>query len=147
MKEVGNIAPKIRPEDIVYIGVRDIEEEEIDIMRRLGIRNITVPEVREKGVDAIVEIVNDKLKDCDIIYVSFDVDSMCPSLSSYGTGTPVIDGIGPEEAEEILVGLAKNPKTICYEIVEVNPCLDEKFNTMAQIALNIIDALIRVIKK
>jgi arginase len=146
LKNVGGIAPKINPEDIVYVAVRDIETEEIAIMDRLGIHNISVDDLREKGMDSIIETINDRLKDCDIIYVSFDVDSMCPSLSSYGTGTPVDDGMSPQEAQDMLVALAKNPKVICYEIVEVNPCLDEKFNSMAEIALNIIEAVINIIK-
>ncbi|WP_395045787.1 arginase [Flavobacterium sp.] len=146
LKQVGNITPKVNAEDIVYIGVRDTEAQENAIMDRLQIKNCEVSEVRLKGVSEIIKIVNEKLKDCDIIYVSFDVDSMDPDLTSHGTGTPVDNGLTPQEAKEILIALAQNPKTICIEVVEVNPCLDEKENTMAEITLDIVEAITQTIK-
>ena len=57
------------------------------------------------------------------------------------------NGLTPEEAISLLTGLAQNPKTICIEVVEVNPCLDNKLNTMAEITLGIIEAVMPIIKK
>ena len=145
LKSVGNISPKIKSQDIVYVGVRDIETEENWILEQLKIKNILVSEVRDKGVDAIVSLINEALRQCDIIYISFDVDSMDPDLTSYGTGTPVKNGLTPEEAKAILIALAENPKVICLEVVEVNPCLDNKINTMAETALDIIEAFIQTV--
>lgn len=142
LKHIGGIAPKIVPEDVVYIAVRDTEDQENDIMNRLQIKNYSVNELREKGVSNVINEIELKLSNCDIIYVSFDVDSMDPDLTSHGTGTPVENGISPEEANEILVALAKNEKTVCMEIVEVNPCLDEKVNEMAEVSMNIIESVI-----
>ncbi|MGC4041365.1 MAG: arginase [Flavobacterium sp.] len=146
LKNVGGIAPKILPEDIVYIAVRDTEEQEDCIMKELSIRNYSVSELREKGVAAVIAEINTKLKDCDIIYVSFDVDSMDPELTSYGTGTPVKDGLSPDEAREILITMAKDPKTVCVEVVEVNPCLDDKVNTMAEVALSLVESVTDVLR-
>lgn len=147
LKSVGTAREKLRPDNLVYIGVRDTEVEEDAVMERLKIRNITVKEVRHLGVEAVIAEVEKKLADCDLIYVSFDVDSMDPDLTSYGTGTPVKNGLTPEEAKEILVGLARNPKTVCMELVEVNPCLDDKKNKMAETALHLIEAIIPEIQK
>lgn len=146
LKNVGGIAPKILPEDIVYIAVRDTEEQEDCIMRELNIKNYSVAELREKGIPAMMEEISQKLSSCEIIYVSFDVDSMDPDLTSYGTGTPVKDGLSPQEAEQILVSIAKNPKTVCMEVVEVNPCLDNKVNTMAEVALGLIESVVKALK-
>jgi arginase len=147
LKNVGGIAPKIAPEDIVYIAVRDTEEQENIMMEQLQIRNFQVDEVRQKGVAAIITAINEKLKDCDMLYISFDVDSMDPELTSYGTGTPVKNGLSPQEAKEILVSLAQNPKLVCLEIVEVNPCLDNKINTMAEITLELLEAVTTTLKQ
>ncbi len=78
--------------------------------------------------------------------MSFDVDSMDPDLTSYGTGTPVKNGISPVEANELLKAFAKNKKTVCIEFVEVNPCLDEKINTMAEITLDLIETVLNELK-
>lgn len=146
IKHVGGIAPKINAEDIVYIAVRDTEDQENDIMNRLQIRNYSVDELRSKGVPTVINEIETKLSNCDIIYVSFDVDSMDPDLTSHGTGTPVKNGITPEEANAVLNSFAKNPKTVCMELVEVNPCLDEKINEMAEVSMNIIESVMNSLK-
>lgn len=138
LKNVGIAGPKFNAEDLVFIAVRDTEPEENAILDRLNIKNFTVKELRELTVNKVIEAIHTKLKDCTHIYISFDVDSMDPELSSYGTGTPVPNGLSPEEAEELLLHFAKWDKTSCIEVVEVNPCLDEKKNKMAEITFDLI---------
>lgn len=147
LKQTGGIYPKINPEDVVYIAVRDTESEEDCIIDLLGIQNYQVADLRAKGIAAIMAEIESKLADCDCIYISFDVDSMDPDLTSHGTGTPVKNGLKPEEAEQIMVHLAKNKKTVCIEVVEINPCLDEKVNTMAEVSLGIIEAVTATLKQ
>ena len=146
LKKVGNISPKVLSEDVIYIAVRDTESQEDCVLNELGIRNYSVAEVREKGVHTIIDEINLKLSQCDVIYVSFDVDSMDPELTSYGTGTPVKNGLSPQEADQILISMAKNPKTVCIEVVEVNPCLDDKKNRMAEVALSLIQSIVKTLK-
>lgn len=138
-KYTGTI--KLNPADLVFIGVRDTEYEENQLISENNITNHTVESVRKEGAQAIVQHVLEQLDPCDIIYVSFDVDSMDPEITSFGTGTPVGNGIFPEEAEEILTLLAQDPKTVCIEFVEVNPCLDNKENTMAETAFSLLESV------
>lgn len=138
-KYTGTI--KLNPADLVFIGVRDTEYEENQLIAENNITNHTVESVRKEGAQAIVQHVLEQLDPCDIIYVSFDVDSMDPEITSFGTGTPVGNGIFPEEAEEILTLLAQDPKTVCIEFVEVNPCLDNKENTMAETAFSLLESV------
>ena len=128
MKNLGGIAPKIEFEDLVFVGVRDIEEPEEKLMNTHQIRNYTVAEVNAKGAKAIGEQVLAQLEGCDHIYISFDVDSMDADLVSEGTGTPVKDGLSAEQAGELLETLVQSPKLIAFEMVEINPCLDNKRN-------------------
>ncbi|AMA49861.1 MULTISPECIES: arginase [Flavobacterium] len=146
LKNVGGITKKINPEDLVYIAVRDTESQEEAVIEKLGLKWYTVQDVRNLGIWTLVNNINTQLHQCDIIYISFDVDSMDPLLTSHGTGTPVPNGITPQEAKDLLVHLTSNPKTACVEVVEVNPCLDEKINTMAEIALDIVDSIVNVVK-
>ena len=145
LKNTGKEGAKINPADLVYIAVRDTEPEEEHLMKELDLRNYTVKEVREKGVENVLSEILDKLAPCDIIYVSFDVDSMDPILTSYGTGTPVANGLSPEEAAGFLEGFAANTKTACMEFVEVNPCLDEKKNKMAEVAFELLERTVNTI--
>lgn len=143
LQQTGNISPKIAAENLVYIAVRDTEKQEDEIIDRLAIKNYKVAEVRQKGIDAVMAEIDHQMSDCDLIYVSFDVDSMDPDATSHGTGTPVKNGLFPNEAKEILTTLAKNAKTVCMEFVEINPCLDEKTNTMAEVALDLVESVVQ----
>lgn len=147
LKNIGVDGPKVQPQDIVYIAVRDTEVPENEIVSRLNIRNYKVDEVRTLGVEATANAVLEQLSDCDIIYVSFDVDSMDPSHTSHGTGTPVGNGLMPEEARYFLTEFAKQDKTVCMEFVEINPCLDEKMNTMAEVAFELLEATATELEK
>ena len=148
LKNTGGIAPKIVSDDIVFIAVRDTEAPEDALIERKNIRNFTVEEVRNSGVESIVKQTLEILSDCDILYVSFDVDSMDCDLVSYGTGTPVKNGLTKEEANYFVSRFANENKTVCLEVVEINPCLDNKKNTMAETAFEILDdATHAIIKK
>lgn len=146
MKNIGGIAPKIDAKDLAFIGLRDLEEEEIALMKRKNLQNISVEELRKKGVEKVNEQLIDKFKDCDEIYISFDVDSMDPDIVSYGTGTPVKNGLSPEEARELLSFFAANEKVKCIEFVEVNPCLDNKINKMAETAYQLLKEVLSTVE-
>ena len=65
---------------------------------------------------------------------------------SYGTGTPVADGITPDEGKTLLGTLLSDPKLGCFEIVEVNPLLDNKKNTMAETALGVLEKAVETLE-
>jgi len=136
----------LKPSDLIYIGVRDVEEEEIHAMKQLNLRNYTIKELRERGLSLCIDEIKEKFQSCDIVYVSFDVDSMDPSETSYGTGTPVPNGLSFEEAKSILQHMATLPNLACMEMVEINPCLDNEKNKMAEKSFELIKALVKSLK-
>lgn len=143
LKNVGKIAPKINPEDIVFIALRDYEKEEDYLLKRHGIKVIPVQEVRKKGVESVVRSSLLHLSNCDDIYISFDVDSLDSSISR-GTGTPVSNGLREREAEDLLATFMQNHKICCFEVAEVNPTLDKE-NLMAEIAFNILQRSVNIL--
>ena len=143
LKNLGKICPKILPEDVVFIALRDTEKEEDYILKKLGIKIIPVSEVRKKGVEHVVRQTLLNLKQCDDIYVSFDVDSLDSSISR-GTGTPVPNGLKEREAEDLVASLMQNHKICCFEITEVNPTLDKE-NLMAEIAFNVLQRSVNIL--
>ena len=147
LKQMGGISPKILPEDLVFIGVRDTEHQEDEIMKSLKIKNHSVSEVNQFGTQKIVSDIEKQLNNCDCIYISFDVDSMDPLYTSHGTGTPVDNGLTPEQALELLTLFARNEKTVCIEFVEVNPCLDEKTNKMGEVTAELVEKVIEELEK
>lgn len=138
LKNIGLEGPKIQLEDIVFIALRDTEEPEDHLVQKHNILCIKPNEMRSRGLERTVSDVFEKLSSCDIIYVSFDVDSMDSAISE-GTGTPVPNGISNIEAKELNERLIRNPKVVAWEMVEVNPTLDTQ-NRMAEVAFEILEA-------
>ena len=147
LKNSGNIAPKINARDIVYVGLRDTEEPEDYYISKNNIKSIFVEEVRRNGVAKISQEILSYLDKCDMIYVSFDVDSLDCDLVSYGTGTPVPHGLTEQEAGGLINHLLIDKRTNSFEIVEINPCLDNKQNKMAETTFRILESATSIIEK
>ena len=143
LKQIGKITPKVLPEDVVYISLRDFEKEEKHLIDKYGMKVVSTKEVRSKGPENIVRSVLRYLSDCTDIYISFDVDSLDSSISK-GTGTPVGNGLKEREAEDLISKFMQNRKICCFEITEVNPTLDKE-NLMAEIAFNILQRSVNVL--
>lgn len=146
MKNIGVPVQKVLPEDVVFFGVRDTEEPEDKQMEKYGIKNYKVAEVRYRGLEVCVTEALEKLKECDVIYISFDVDSMDCDMVSYGTGTPVPKGFDQYEIINIINGLLDSKKVACVEFVEVNPLLDFKGNKMAETAFEVLEEVTKKIE-
>ena len=138
IKNVGIPGAKINPEDIVLISVRDFEKPENYLMNKYNINFIETEDVKKMGAEKMAERALQMLDHCDLIYISFDVDSMDSRISS-GTGTPVPNGLTVEEAKVLNAELAKSPKICAWEIVEVNPTLDTE-NRMAESGFEVLEA-------
>ncbi|KAA9035853.1 arginase [Ginsengibacter hankyongi] len=143
LKNFGKIAPKVLPEDIVFISLRDYEKEEKHLIEKYGMKVITTAELRRKGPENVVRAALRYLTECTDIYVSFDVDCLDSSITK-GTGTPVSNGLKEREAEDLVSKFMQNRKICCFEITEVNPTLDKE-NLMAEIAFNILQRSVNVL--
>jgi arginase len=129
----------------VYVAVRDTEPEEDALITRLGIKWIRLPEIQEKGSRQLAREIFEHLHHCDMVYISFDVDSL-DSHFSKGTGTPVEDGLYLSEGENLCQDLLANERVICFEMGEINPTLDQE-NTMAHNAFGILEKATAAIEK
>ena len=147
LKKVGDIYPKISADDIVFIGLRSTEDAEDYFIIDNNLKKVSVEEVRRRGHEKVSEEVLEYLSSCDTIYISFDVDSLDCDLVSYGTGSPVPNGLTEQEAGGLINNFLINKKTSCLEVVEINPCLDNKQNRMAETALRILDRACSIIEK
>lgn len=136
LKNLGGICPKIKYNDLVFIALRDFEPQEEYLIKKNKVRIFNLQEIRKKAVERVaIESLN-YLEHCDLIYVSFDVDSMDSRISS-GTGTPVPNGITEKEAGNLIYYIMRSKKIICFEMMEINPTLDRE-NLMAENAFEIL---------
>ena len=145
LQNLAEPGPKLLPEHLVYVVVRDTEAEENAIIDQLGIKNFTLAELREKDIRTVAREIYERLRFCDLVYISFDVDSL-DSRFSKGTGTPVKDGLDVAQAIELCQTLLDNDRVVCFEMVEINPTLDSE-NTMAANAFDILEAATEAIQQ
>jgi arginase len=129
--------PKIGPENVVLIGIRDIDTTERDNIRRAGISHIyTMRDLDERGMRAVMEeALGAAGTDTAGYHVSLDMDWIDPE-DAPGVGTPVRGGATYREAHLAMEILADHGRLISFEIVEVNPVIDEH-NRTADLAVEL----------
>ena len=144
LKSIGSsgITPKVMPEDIVFIGIRDAEEEEWGLIEEFKIKTFEPHDIKEHGIFYAINNALKYLESCDLIYVSFDVDSMDPSVS-VGTGTVVSNGLTFTEAEAVFKAFLNHPKLVAFEITEINPSLDQDGNKMANVVAALLNSVLK----
>ena len=127
----------LQSKNIVFIGLRDAEQEEWALINQLNIKAITPEIIAEQGISKVLDSTLKHLAHCDVIYVSFDVDSMDPSIST-GTGTPVNNGLDLDQTQYLIKGLLEDPKIAALEITEINPEIEQNNQAMHQVVLQLL---------
>jgi arginase len=121
--------PKVEPQNIVLVGVRDLDTQERRLVKKSGVRVFTMRDIDERGMR---EVMADALKyatdDTDGISVSLDMDFVDPS-DAPGVGTPVRGGVTYREAHLAMEMIADSDAMAAMEIVEINPVIDEHNRT------------------
>jgi arginase len=130
------ICPKLLPEDLIYIGIRDLEKEEWEAIDRLQIKNYTPDSIQLNGIQKVTDEVVNYFSEYDYIYISWDADSLDPSISR-GTGTPVNNGLSLSQAETLISAFTGMPNFKVLEITEINPLLDTE-NSMANAIIKVL---------
>lgn len=136
---IGRDGAKLRPEDVVLIGLRDLDREERGLIRKSGVNYYTMRDIDEKGISAVMNDALNRLEHLDHIHVSFDVDSLDPNVAP-GVGTPVKGGLTYREAHLIMETLSDTDRVLSMDIVEINPMLDA-FNSTADTAVGLTVSL------
>jgi arginase len=126
LKKLGRrrISPKIQGRDIVFIALRSTETEEERIITKEEIKTFRPQDIVSLGIEQVAQQTLNHLRNCDCIYVSFDVDSLDSAISE-GTGTPEPNGLNLEQAAYLLRTFGSEERLLGMEITEINPILDE----------------------
>ena len=130
-------SPKVKPENTALIGIRSIDAKERENTRRLNLPVYTMSDVDKLGIHRIIVKVLKQLKEnVDHIHVSFDLDSVDPTVAP-GVGTPVLGGLSYRETHLLMETIAECGCMNSLEVTEINPILDER-NKSARFAAEVI---------
>ncbi len=136
---IAGFAPKVKPENVVIIGARDLDPGERELIKRIGIKVYTMHEIDRLGMTRVMEeAVAHVSKNTDGVHLSLDLDGLDP-LHAPGVGTPVIGGISYREGHLAMEILAEADILTSAEFVEVNPILDRE-NVTARVAVALISS-------
>ena len=137
--ELGNIyefSPKVDPENCVLVGIRNVDNFEKENIRKAGVEVFTMRDIDERGMRVVME---DALamagRGTAGYHVSLDMDWIDPE-DAPGVGTPVWGGATYREAHLAMEIIADHARMLSFEIVEVNPVIDEH-NQTADLAVEL----------
>lgn len=129
----------LNADQIIMIAIRDLDRGERIALRQSGITVYTMRDIDEHGMAFIMRRTLSQLEDVESIHVSFDMDSLDPTVAP-GVGTPVSGGLSIREAHLIMEFLHDSQKVAALDLVEVNPILDQ-FNRTAELAVDLTCSL------
>ena len=129
LTELRGFAPKVDPQNVVLVGIRDVDSLEKLQVKKTGVTAFTMRAVDEDGLRRVMErAVAIASAGTAGFHVSFDMDSVDPHEAP-GVGTPVRGGLTYREAHLAMEIICDCAGMLSMEIVEVNPVLDEANRT------------------
>lgn len=136
----------IDPEDLLFLGIRAAEPEEVEIVKReKDITVISATDVDEMGWKECAQVIYNKFRDYDNIYFTLDIDVLDPAFAP-GTGTPVSGGINSRELINLVRFMLNKQPIMDMDIVEVAPPLDANDIT-SWAALRVIEEVFSIIDR
>ncbi len=129
--------PAIRPEHLVYVGLRDLDAAEKALIVELGIHAFTMRDIDERGLRAVMDDAV-SIATCGTggVHLSCDADWIDPGEAP-GVGTPVRGGATLREAHLAMEIIHDSGALIAMDLVEINPILDRQNHT-AELAADLI---------
>jgi len=129
MAQLLHVKPVLLPEHVAVIGVRSFEEGEKKLLERLNVKVYYIEEVKKRGLSTVLEEAILRVNRGTVGFgVSIDVDVLDPKEAP-GVGSPVKEGVQPDELLSVLPMLNQHPKLLGVEVVEYNPERDVDHKT------------------
>jgi arginase len=128
--------PALRPEHVVLIGVRSLDDGERELVHELGVSVHTMTDLDRKGVEPAVRESLERVAGAAFVHISLDMDVVDPDVAP-GVGTPVRGGLSYREAHLAMELVAESGLLGSMDVVEVNPILDRE-NVTAALAVELV---------
>ena len=137
---IGGPDKLLQHEQMVQIGIRDLDAPERRRVLETDIHVFTMRHVDEEGLAAMAYKALDILGKYKRIHVSLDLDCLDPEEAP-GVGTPVPGGLTYREAHLLMEILGDSGLVNSIDVVEVNPILD-RGNRTAELAVGLVASLL-----
>ena len=143
---INNQDHLLNPNNVYWVGARDIDKGEWETIKRLGIEDhvFTAEKVHQIGMETVMHHIRTAFRDKGIeqLHVSFDIDGMDPLIVP-ATGTPAKMGLNEIESDEFIDELSEGmPQLVSMDFVEYNPIMDDPQKTTGRWCINTLVKLI-----
>ena len=132
--------PVLDPQRIAVVGARSWEDDELRLLKAMGVRIFPMKEIRLRGLPAVM---TDALalvrREGASFGISVDLDAIDPSQAP-GVATPVTGGLDAEQLRQSLRGLARHADCAAIEIAEYDPGRDVGHCT-GRLVVDLLEAL------
>ena len=136
LTDLYGFSPKVQPQNCVLVGVRDVDNYERENIKKSGVHVFTMRDIDERGMRTVMEEALRLAGRGTVGYhVSLDLDWIDPE-DAPGVGTPVWGGATYREGHLAMEIIADHGRMLSFEMVEVNPVLDER-NQTAELAVEL----------
>lgn len=141
LTRIGGDTAKIRPENVVLVGIRSLDPGEKAYIKSRNITCFTMHDIDRRGMSQVMEeAIRIVSAGTDGVHVSFDIDSVDPGVAP-GTGTPVQGGLSYREAHLALEMLNESGIVTSAEFVELSPAYDAG-NRTTDLTLELVCSLL-----
>src|SRR5262245_13816492 len=129
LTHIFDFSPKVRPENAVMVGIRDVDTQEREMVKKSGVRVFTMKEIDRRGLGTVLdEALSIATKGTAGFHATLDADFLDP-IESPGVATPVRGGASYREAHLAMEMIADTKRMVSFEITEINPILDVQNKT------------------
>jgi arginase len=129
LTELAGAKPMVEPRNVVLVGIRDLDAKERRLIKETGVHVFTMRDLDERGMrEVMAEALRFAADDTDGVAISLDMDFLDP-IDAPGVGTPVRGGVTYREAHLAMEMIADSKSAVSFELVEINPVIDEHNKT------------------
>lgn len=127
---------KVKPEHVLFIGLKDVDPEEIATIERLGVTAITMMDIEAKGIGCVIEAIDVLRSRVSRVWVSQDIDSI-DAMDAPGTLMASPGGLTYREITNIARYIGRSCDVVGMDIAELEPSRDDEGCT-AVLALELV---------
>ncbi len=136
MVDLGRPGAKVSAQNVMLIGIRDLDPQERVALKASGAGVYTMREIDDRGIGPVAREALGRLDHLSRVHVSLDMDALDPREAP-GVGTPVTGGLSYREAHLLMEIIAENVTVGSIDVVEINPILDHS-NRTAELATELL---------
>lgn len=131
---------KISGDKVLIVAARDIDPGEFTMVKQENVHLLDMDTIRRSGINNICQQISQIIAEWNVdnIHLSIDIDSLDPKFVP-GTGTPVDNGLSPNELFDLIDTITKTQKVRSVDVVELNPLLDNESQQTADITADIVE--------